>query len=205
MSKIKNIVFDMGGVLIDLDWSACVSSFESCGFPQAREMLDPYLQKGIFMQLERGTVEEVEFYQYIKDHAEVSITDEQIDACLNNFLVGLPTYKLEMLRKLKESYNIYMLSNTNSIMVKHIDSTMFTQEGLTWESYFDRRFLSFEMQLLKPYDDIYRVMLEEGEMNPAETLFLDDAPANIETAKRLGIETYFVKPMEDYREYLYSL
>ena len=205
MTKIKNIVFDMGGVLIDLDWSACVSAFAENGFPQAKEMLNPYLQKGIFMQLEKGTVTTSEFYQNIKDNAGSSITDEQIDLSLSKFLVELPIYKLEMLRKLRESYNVYMLSNTSSIIMKYVDENMFTQEGLTWESYFDHRYLSFEMQLLKPDSSIYEVMLADGAMNPDETLFLDDSPANIATALKLGIKTYHVSPMEDYREYLYSL
>ena len=205
MTKIKNIVFDMGGVLIDLDWSACVKAFEEIGFPQAKDLLSPYLPSGIFMQLEKGIVTPEQFYQNINDNTDKEISAEQIDTALNKFLLKLPIYKLEMLRKLKESYNVYMLSNTSSIMLSHIDAHMFTQEGLTWESYFHHRYLSFDMQILKPNSEIYRVMLEDGGMIPEETLFLDDSQANIDAAKKLGIQTYHVLPMEDYRNYIYSL
>ena len=205
MTKIKNIVFDMGGVLIDLDWNACVSAFTDNGFPQAKDILSPYLPSGIFMQLEMGKIPTCEFYQHIKDNADSPITDEQIDYSLNKFLVGLPIYKLEMLRKLKETYNVYMLSNTSSIILNYVDAHMFTQEGFTREAYFDRRYVSFEMQLLKPDSSIYESMLADSGMIPSETLFLDDSPANIATAQKLGIQTYHVSPMEDYRNYLFSL
>lgn len=200
MNNIKNIVFDMGGVLVDLERQACVNAFVDLGFKDAPAMLDPYLQRGIFLQHESGEITPQQFRDAIKQGVEDPVpSDEQIDEALNKFLIGLPVYKLEMLRDLKKRFKIYMLSNTNQIMVDFIDRTMFTQEGLTYNDYFDYRYLSHEMKLLKPSDDIYLEMARHGEMIPEQTLFLDDSQANIETAVRLGFQTYFVKPEEDYR------
>ena len=203
--KIKNIVFDLGGVLLDLDWRACVSEFAKNGIPQVEQILSPHLTSGIFMQLEIGKISKAEFYNGVRAKSQSDISDETIDYCISKFAAKLPIYKLEMLRKLRESYNVYMLSNTSSITLDYVDSHMFTQEGLTWESYFDRRYVSFEMQQLKPDSEIYLSMLEDGEIKPEETLFLDDNLANITAAKKLGLQTYLVTPPEDYREYIYSL
>lgn len=200
MKKIKNIVFDLGGVLLDLDRQAAVDKFIELGYSQADDLLDPYRQKGIFLQLEKGEVTPEELYEYIQRQTDVPISPEQINEALCKFLVGLPEYKLDMLRELKQDYNIYMLSNTNAIMFPYVAKTYFTQQGLGLEDYFDRTFLSYEMDCVKPDEKIYTKMLSEGGFKAQESLFIDDASANIAIAKELGFYTYLAKPKEDFRK-----
>lgn len=205
MTNIKNIVFDMGGVLIDLDREACVRAFEEIGYSEAATLLDPYLQRGVFLQHEKGEITPVEFREFIKNGIKGGATDEQIDNALNKFLVRLPIEKLRMLRELKKHYRVFMLSNTNPIMLDFIDKNMFSQEGLTVDDYFDYRYLSHEMKVLKPSDEIYLRMAEHGNMKPEETLFIDDSQANVEAARKLGFNVYLAQPEEDYSHIFESL
>lgn len=196
---IKNLVFDMGGVLVDLDREACIRAFREIGYPEAADLLDPYRQSGIFLQLEEGKVSPEQLHDYIRDKTGRAIDSRAIDNALERFVTGLPLYKLEMLRNLRHSFRVYLLSNTNAIMMPGIRTRYFTQEGLRMEDYFDGIFLSYEMQLAKPTPAIFEKMLREGGFQAEESLFVDDSPANIETARKLGFYTYLARPGEDFR------
>lgn len=199
MEKIKNIVFDLGGVLLDLDRDACIQKFNELGFPQAGELLNPYRQKGIFKGLEMGTVSPQELYAHISREVGHEVDPKKIDEALSAFIVGMPDYKLDMLLKLRKKYKVFMLSNTNNIMFPYIRDTFFTKQGLTVDAYFDKLFLSQEMGMLKPDEKIFKALLYEAGIKAGETLFIDDAEANVEAALALGFRTYLAGPEEDFR------
>ena len=201
---MKNIIFDMGGVLVDLDRRRCAAAFAGIGFPQADAMLGVYGSSGVFGELEAGTIAPENFYDYIRrETGRDALKDSEIAAALNSFIVGLPVYKLQMLLDLRGRFRVYLLSNTNAVMMPYIRRTCFEQlPGLTFDDYFDRVFLSYEMGLVKPGEDIFLRMMDEGGIVPAESLFIDDGPANIDTAARLGFHTYLASPEEDFRERL---
>lgn len=204
MSKIQNIVFDMGGVIVDIDIPASIEAFEKLGYAEIRDILDPYLQSGILLKLEEGTATPQEFYEHVRKTAP-HLTDKDINEALYVALTGIKPYKLNMLLELRKKYKIYMLSNTNAIMFNHIANTMFTAEGRTVDDYFDHLFLSYKMHLVKPYEPIFEEMIRQSGMVPDETLFIDDAPANVATAGKLGLMTYQPKPDEDFRHIFDSL
>lgn len=197
--KIKNLIFDMGGVLIDLDRDACVAAFRKIGYPEADKLLDNYAPKGAFRELEIGNCSPEEFYAYVQNRIDRDVAPEQIENAFLKFLKRLPGYKLDMLLGLRKRFNVYMLSNTNPIMMPYIRENFFTQCGLAFEDYFDRAFLSFEMKSMKPDADIFLRMMSDGRINPEESLLIDDGQANIDTARRLGFETYLASPGEDFR------
>lgn len=202
---IKNLVFDAGGVLLDLDRDACIREFTALGYPQADSLLDPYLQSGIFLQLEKGEVSPQQLYQYINQHSERQITPEQIDNALYKFILGMADYKPELLLELRKSYNVYMLSNTNAIMMPYVNKKYFTDMGLNVESYFDRRYLSYEMGCVKPYPEIFNQMFADSGMTPSESLMIDDSTANIKTAAELGMQTVLITPGYDLKEIIKML
>ncbi len=197
MEGIKNILFDLGGVLIDLNKQACVDAFAAIGYPQAGDMLNDYVQSGIFLELEEGRISPDDFYKAIM--AEAPVTREMIDEAFFKFLEGIPQYKMEMLLELKKKYKILMLSNTNHIMFSWLRKEYFGNDGRTISDYFDELFLSYEMGVAKPNPEIFRQLIEEHGVVPEETLFFDDGIRNIEAAKEFGFKTYFVKPKEDFR------
>lgn len=190
----------MGGVLLDLDRGACVAAFRALGFPQADEMLGKYAQTGILGDLERGQVTPEEFYDYVRCESHRDTPDSEIADALNAFITGLPDYKLDMLLDLRRKrFHVCMLSNTNAVMLPHIKKIYFTQQGLNFEDYFDRVFLSFEMGAIKPDEKIFKQMIGEGCLEPDECLFIDDGEANVEIASRLGFHTYLAREKEDFR------
>ena len=112
---IKNLIFDFGGVLINLDRQRCIENFRKLGLEKVDELLGMYSQQGIFMQHEKGLISSAQFRDSIRGQITQEVTDEQIDAAWNSFLVDIPRFKLDMLLKLREKYVVYLLSNTNEI------------------------------------------------------------------------------------------
>lgn len=202
---IKNLLFDLGGVIIDIRRLNCVASFERLGMKNADSFLGEYSQKGPFLQLEEGAISEEEFRTAVRALIDGEVSDEQIDSAFCDFLVGIPKYRLEQLRQLKKNYNIYMLSNTNSIMWRSRIAEDFRQEGLEREDYFDGIVTSFEAQSIKPDAKIFHTVVEKLGINPDETLFLDDSQKNLDAAAQLGFHTLLVTPGSEFFELLKSM
>ena len=113
---IKNLLFDLGGVIMDIRRENCEEAFRQLGMADIGEYLGDYGQKGPFAALEEGKISEEEFRAEVRKHIAREVSDEEIDRAFNRFLTGIPVRRLEELRKLRGKYKLYMLSNTNSIM-----------------------------------------------------------------------------------------
>ena len=205
MNKIKTIIFDLGGVLIDLDTPAAVRNFKALGLLDAHQYLSDYIQKGIFLEMEEGKLSDEEFYDKFRElSVNKNITNEQIEKAWCEILLGLPDYKLDLLLELRKKYRIFMLSNTNRIIAAHYTKHIFTKQGLTIDDYFDHRYVSYEIGCVKPYRGIFEYVIAHSGICPQEALFLDDGEQNIITAKEMGFQTYLVAPREDFR-HLFSV
>ena len=202
---IKNLLFDLGGVIMDIRRLNCVASFERLGMKDADSFLGEYSQKGPFLQLEEGAISEAEFRTAVRQFIDGEVSDEQIDSAFCDFLVGIPKYRLEQLRELKKQYGIYMLSNTNSIMWHSRIAEDFHQEGLEREDYFDGIVTSFEAKSIKPDAKIFHAVVEKLGIKPEETLFLDDSQKNLDAAAELGFQTLLVTPGSEFFELLNAL
>lgn len=204
--ETDNIVFDFGGVLIDLYRDRCVEAFRRIGYPQAERMLDLYHPADLFNRLESGLVSAGEVCAYIRRDSGLPISDQDIRDAYLAFLGPIPAGKLRAIRALREAgKKTYALSNTNEIVMPYIRETLFTADGLTLEDYFLKAYLSFEMKLLKPDPAIFRAMIADSGMNPEHTLFIDDSPRNVESARKLGFQVYKPEPEEDFTPILYEL
>ena len=188
---IKNLIIDFGGVLIDLDRQRCIENF-------AKAMLDVCHQQGFFLQHEKGLITSAEFRNEIREQIGKIVTDARIDAAWNSFLGGIPTYKLDLLLKLREKYVVYLLSNTNEIHWKWSCKHAFHYKAFRVEDYFEKIFLSYEMKMVKPDVAIFEKLLEETGIDPRETFFIDDSAENCRVAETLGISTYTPKACEDW-------
>ena len=184
---IKGIIFDMGGVLIDLDYERCATAYEGLGFKDIRNYLDPYHQKGIYEDMESGKVSEDEFYDFVLSKFRPGCRRADVDACMRSFYDGPTKEKGELLRSLKErGYRIYMLSNNNPIMMR-ICREDFRKAGIDLDSFFDALFISCEMKMLKPGREIYDEAVRRSGLRADELLFIDDSPRNTEAARGAGI------------------
>ncbi|MGL5317305.1 MAG: HAD family hydrolase [Bacteroidales bacterium] len=204
LNGIETIVFDLGGVLINLDKQKCVAAFAALGYNEAEELLSNFRQSGLFLQLEEGLITPETFRDGIREASGKPLTDSEIDDALNQFLQDLPQKKLDLILALRKKYRVCMLSNTNKIMFDYIVPAYFESEGNTLSDYFDQVFLSYEMHVAKPDPQIFNMMIEEGNLTPERTLFIDDSVLNTDAAAALGFQVYTAEPYEDFCSYLES-
>ncbi|GCB37265.1 HAD family hydrolase [Bacteroides faecalis] len=195
---IKNLLIDLGGVLINLDRQRCIDNFKKLGCEHVEDLLNFYHQQGIFMQQEKGMITSAEFRNGVREMMGKTLSDQQIDTAWNSFLVDIPTYKLELLLKLREKYVVYLLSNTNAIHWKWVCENAFPYRTFKVEDYFEKTYLSFEMRMIKPEMEIFKAVIEDADIDPKETFFIDDSDINCKMAQKLGISTYTPKAGEDW-------
>ena len=188
--NIKNIVFDLGGVLVDLDFKNAINGLQKAGFANVKEQLQAFDREGIFQKFELGEVNADEFRTAIRGNSTVTLTDEEVDALWNSMLLEIPRKKLELILDLRSKYMVYLLSNTNSIHWDYVCKNAFNYRGFRVNDYFEETFLSYEMHLAKPDKAIFEKVLHEANLLPEETLFIDDSEANCKAAEELGIHTH---------------
>lgn len=200
LKGIKTIVFDLGGVILTLCRDEAVRRFQSLGLDKAEELLDPYHQRGVFLELEEGKVTEEEFRQALCREAGKDIPVEDVRWAWQGFISDTPEYKLTMLEDLrKQGYQLFLLSNTNPCMMDWALSPDFSASGKSLADYFDRLYLSYQIGCVKPDIRIFEHLIQDSGINPAEALFVDDGPANVERGQELGFQTYQPKNGEDFR------
>ena len=196
---IKNLIFDFGGVLTTIDTAQAISKFKVLGLKDAENYLNSYKQTGIFYQLENGDIDAETFIAELSKLCGREISyDEALDAWMG-FIVNVQTDFMEYLQTLRGKYRLGVLSNTNPFLQGWARSADFTNDGKSLDDYFDELYLSYLMKCSKPGKDIYLKMLNDGNMLPHETLFVDDGAKNIEAAEALGIKTLKVVNGVDWR------
>lgn len=200
---IRDIVFDFGGVLVDLAPEEAIRRLVTLGVHDADTLLDPYLQRGIFKLLEDGTLTVNEFEQELRKTYQKDFTHEELLWAIGGFIKGVPSYKFEYIKKLRGEFRISVLSNTNPYILEIVDSPSF-HKNTSLSSWVDHIYASCEMNLLKPDLEFYKEMMRRGDMDPDKTLFLDDGIANVEAARKVGIESIHVTNGEDWWEKLNS-
>ncbi|MDE5814036.1 MAG: HAD family phosphatase [Muribaculaceae bacterium] len=191
--KIRNVIFDLGGVVIDLDRDRAVRALEDLGFEGADDMLGLYGQKEPFLGLETGETPAGEFFDIMRSRMNPGVTDKEMTEAINEFLVELPIKRLEMLRRMRQAgYRIFMLSNTNPVMFNSWIDRAFRQEGLSVNDYFDGIVVSYEELMCKPNVKIFETLMRRYGLNPSETLMLDDSEKNCRAATEAGAHAFQV-------------
>ena len=203
-SKIKNIIFDLGDVILNIDVPVASKSFAELSGREQAEILELFSQNALFRQFETGELDEAGFRNYVRKILDFSdLSDEAIDTAWNSLLLDLPPERVELLQKLAKNYRLFLLSNTSSIHITQVNKILQASTGVEkLEDLFETVFLSYEMGLMKPDPKIYQKVLEQAGLEAEETLFLDDNLANIEAASKLGIDTIHVRKPVTILEYL---
>ncbi len=197
---IKNLLFDLGGVIMDIERMRAVRALEALGLDNADTVLGEYSQQGPFGALESGAITVDEWRKAIMDMIDRPVDPDAVDRAFIDFLVGIPPHRLDALRELSRRYGIYMLSNTNPLMWNTEIRRQFQQQGLEREDYFDGIVTSFEAKAMKPDARIFRYAEEKLGILPEETLFLDDSEANCEAARALGWHAARVAPGTEFTD-----
>jgi len=207
MEGIKNIIFDLGGVIYDLNHGLSHEAFKSLGMPGMDNLFSHGGQAEIFDHLEMGLISPDEFRDQIRVLGEKDLSDSEIDHAFNALLVGFnhPEY-FPFLENLKVKYRTFLLSNNNAIHYDFIMNQLIKNGQLPSLSiYFEKDYYSHLMGMRKPHPEIFEEVLEEEGLVPEETLFIDDTLVHITTAKGLGLHTYHKKQEENLIDIIHSL
>lgn len=199
---IKNIAFDFGGVIFDLDYEGAIAAFQEMGLPDADQRLDRYHQRGIFEDLESGRIAAEDFIQALQPLCTKPLTMDAVRTAWLGY-VGAPVdeQKLAYIDQLRRrGYRTFLLSNTNPFVQSWAESDAFSASGRPLGSYLEKCYTSYEVGIMKPDAGIFLHMLSDAGLRPEETLFLDDSPANIAAAEALGIQTLLVEKNGDWRD-----
>lgn len=200
---IKNLLFDLGGVVVDIRRNNCVKAFEALGLQNADSYFGEYAQTGIFMAVEDGSASKEEFHRALHEVLPAGVSDAQIDEAFQKFIIGIPEHRLKCLEELRGKFGIYLLSNTNPIMWEGVLDREFRKlPGRCRADYFDGMVTSFEARAAKPDPEIFRYACRTLGIKPEETLFLDDSQANLDAASKLGFHTALVSPGTEFETVL---
>jgi len=187
---IKTILFDLGGVVINIDRDRSVEAFQKLGLKNAASYLDCYKQKGFFLELEDGRLDAKGFCSELSRLCGKTITCEQASQAWLSIIRDVPAERLLFLETLRKEYKVCLLSNTNPFIMDWAANPDFCGTGRSLYAYFDHHFLSYRMQCVKPDPVIFEKVLAALNDKPGEILFIDDGQANIQAGKHLGMLTY---------------
>jgi glucose-1-phosphatase len=203
-SKIRNIIFDLGDVILNIDVPIASKSFGELSGKEQVEIMKIFKENDLFRQFETGVLDEPTFRNYVREILNLpDLSDEAIDTAWNSLLLDLPPERVELLKKLSQNYRLFLLSNTSSIHITQVNKILKASTGVErLGDLFETVFLSYEMGLMKPDPRIYTQVLEQAGLVAEETLFLDDNADNIKAASQVGIETIHVQKPVTILEYL---
>ena len=195
MKKIRNIIFDLGGVLVGLDGQRSVEAFNRLGCEAVSRYIEEHRTEDLFHRIELGLTTTQDFCEEVRQMTGTKALDDEIVAAWNALLMSVTAERLSRLRALKQAgYRIFLLSNTNDMHWQHC--------GGDFAGCFERVFLSYELGLAKPDVAIFAEVLRQAELQAEETLFIDDNEANVSAAKSLGINIFHNKNINDWLEEL---
>ena len=198
MPKIKNIIFDLGGVILNINYELTSKSFENLGGFKFENLYSQAKQKNIFNQLETGEISSSIFRSELKKLMGFNVSDEKFDQSWNAMLLDLPIKRLELIKSLGFSYNTFLLSNTNEIHIKAFKQIINEKIGYSnFVSCFKKCYYSSEIGLRKPNLACFNYVLKQNNLIAQETLFIDDSIQHIEGAKKAGLKTYHLKNEEE--------
>ena len=197
MKTIKALIFDMGGVLVDLDIEDCKNAFKSLlGYEKIDELIDPCHQKGIYGDLEEGTMSAEDFRAAVLSESDPGSRAELVDEAMWHILSGISPYKAELLNRLAGSYDLYLLSNNNPVCMPR-STRLFEEVGAPLDKVFKKCFLSYEMKALKPSEAFYKSVIVQIGLPAEEMLFIDDSQKNVDGAIAAGLPSVYYEPGTD--------
>ncbi len=198
LKQFETIIFDLGGVLIDIDYQATTLAFESLGIIDFELHYNQLQQESLFDALEKGEISAQHFVNKLMDIVPKGISPNQIVSAWNAMLGSFPLKKIELLRQVRKTHQTYLLSNTNEIHMPIVYRNWNNVSNLPFNELFKQVYLSFEIGKRKPDVETFLWVIEENKLNPEKTLFIDDSPQHIEGAKKAGLNTHFYQSEEEF-------
>ena len=202
---IRTIIFDMGGVIVDVHLDEAVRQFKAIGVTDAERQIDSNNHKGFFLDFENGDIDSETFRRRLSEHAGKDIPMEDIVRAWKSIISKPIQFKLDYILELRRKYRVFLLSNNNPILIDWARTSDFSDAGFPITHYFDKLYISYEMKCTKPGHLIFEKMIQDSGIKPSESLFIEDGIRNINAAKELGFQILHVVNGEDWRERLSAL
>lgn len=191
MNKIKNIIFDFGGVIYNVRYENMTDKLSELGMSDAATFYSKDHQTNEMDLFEVGKISPATFRQYIRNASGLNLDDATLDTAINAMLLGLPKEHVDLLLSIKDKYRTFLFSNTNEIHCSTFTREVNQQYGFdVLATCFEKTYMSHLIHLKKPAPEGFRLILEENNLLPDETLFIDDIAANLKGAQELGIKTH---------------
>ena len=191
MKNCKAVIFDLGGVFLNIDYRLTIAAFNELGVKNADLFYSKKIQNPIFDKIEIGAISPKEFLDALQKECK-NANVEQVENAWNSMLLDLPENRLDCIKNLKNNYNIFLLSNTNEIHIKAFRKKIGEKQWEAFSSLFDKMYLSHQIGFRKPGKEAFQIILEENKLKPNEVFFIDDSPQHIEAAKKLGIHCHYL-------------
>lgn len=200
---IKNIIFDFGGVIIDIDYNKTVEEFKALGVKDFDKLYSQHQQNRLFDLLETGKIEPENFISELQKDLPPKVSPKEIESAWNALLLSYPRRRIDYIQKINGDFPIFLLSNTNAIHEKCFSERLEKEHpDVNWELLFDQIYYSHEVGMRKPNAAIFELVLREQELDPTETLFIDDTLQHIEGAQKVGLQTHHLQKGEAIDEVL---
>ena len=195
MKGIRHIIFDLGGVLLNLDYAATERAFEAFGITDFKQRYSQLVQNTFFDDWETGRISREAFIAGMQETSgDIRLTDAQVIEAWNAMLLDFPIRRLQLLQQLRNYYDLFLLSNTNEVHEAAFNEILQRAHSIpSITHFFDKVYFSHRMGMRKPGKEIFQHILDENGLKPEHTLFIDDSPQHIKTAKSLGIQTIFLE------------
>ncbi len=194
MENIDAIIFDLGGVLINLDYQLTEDAFVNLGCTNFKELYSQLNQTDLFDRFETGKISLFHFVNRLLDQLPRGTNANQVVHAWDAMILDFPKDRMERLQEIGKQKRIFLLSNTNELHVMAVRSSLKKSVGHdNLESYFEKTYFSNEMGLRKPNAECFQTIIDENKLDPARTLFIDDSPQHIEGAKLVGLQTFFLE------------
>jgi glucose-1-phosphatase len=193
---MKNIIFDLGNVIIDVDFDLTFREFSKLSSKYSWKEVRYFIkEKCIWEDYEKGITDDEKFRENLRNELKIKALDSELDKAFCGLLQKIQPERIELLQKLSKKYRLFILSNTSNIHFQQVEKLLYESSGIrNFSQIFEKIFLSFEMGKLKPEVDIYQQVLKQANIHSHETLFLDDMLVNLEAAATLGIHTKQIIP-----------
>lgn len=194
LSGIKNIIFDFGGVIIDIDFNLTYAEFKNKGIENIELVVEKAYKNGLFAQFEKGIISPDIFRDELDKISGKSLPVNEFNEAWNALLLDIPVERIQLLEKLKKNYNIFLLSNTNIIHYQNYINRLYPFGYKSFNELFHYAYFSHEISMIKPDVEIYNYVLNQQKLKASETLFVDDLEINCKGAERVGVKSLNIKP-----------
>ena len=202
---IKHIIFDLGGVILNIDYNLTEKAFIDAGIHNFPELYSQLKQSDLFDKFEVGAINRVEFIAELRKISGTKVSDAEILNAWNAMILDYPVRRLQILQQLRLYYDLFLLSNTNEVHEDAFNELLMRSHGIpNIGVFFDKVYLSHRIGMRKPMKEIFQRVLEDNGLKPEHTLFIDDSPQHIAAAKELGIQTIFLEKGMTIEEHIFK-